>query len=443
MAYIKTKYKQDIILVINMLSMFSSFDKVNNSKKIGPLIGPSMETFSIIFLLKKAKKNSKNLVPIYCRVTLNGRRIELSTKRWVLNKQWDKKRQRAKPVSRKLKAINHFLEQIRSKFYLHHQRLLEKEIPFNVEDLKNAYLNKKEKVITLMHVIDTHNIEMEMQVGTNYSYGTYKNYKTLKRHIERFLKKEYKQIDLSIKRVDRDFVYNLETYLLLHTASNQNGAMKVMQRFKKITTRSRRRGFINYDPFDGYVFKFHKTEIEFLSQEEIDKLLQANLNTKAQKRARELFVFALYTGLSYSDVIQLKLHQIQIAKDNTKYILKKRKKTGELSIVPLLPPALEILAKHTNKEKKETDNVFKTICNQALNKQIKKMAIKAGIHKDISFHIARHTFATTITLNNDVPIETVSKMLGHSNIKTTQIYAKILQKKVCSDMQKLSEKLFK
>ena len=160
------------------------------------------------------------------------------------------------------------------------------------------------------------------------------------------------------------------------------------------------------------------------------------------KLSKEIIVAAKQGGADAEMNFRLRM-AIQIAKDNTKYILKKRKKTGELSIVPLLPPALEVLGKQKIKEKKETDNVFKTIGNQALNKQIKKVAKKAGIHKALSFHIARHTFATTITLNNDVPIETVSKMLGHSNIKTTQIYAKILQKKVCSDMQKLSEKLFK
>lgn len=412
---------------------------MKKSKKIGPLIGPSLDTFSIIFLLKKGKKNKRKLFPIYSRVTINGQRIELSSKRWIDLNDWDKKRQRPKLINNKLKALNHHLEYIRNKFYLEHQRLSQLNKPFSAIDLKNAYLNIKEKGITVLEAIETHNIDMKNQIPESYSEGTLKNYRTLKKHLSHFIKKSFKQDDIDIQKVDNPFIYKLERHLLFNTLCNQNGAMKVLQRFKKITTLSKRKGLIDHDPFEGYVFSFKRKEIEFLSQDEINRFSNLELSIESEKKTKELFLFALYTGLSYADIISLKWHQIHSDKQDSKYILNKRKKTGETFIVPLLKPSIEILE---NKKEKSDSLVFEYISNAFLNLQLKKLSKKAQIFKNITFHIARHSFATTITLNNDVPLITVSKMLGHSNVKTTQIYAKVLQKKVSSDMEILNKKLF-
>jgi len=280
---------------------------------------------------------------------------------------------------------------------------------------------------------------MKNQIPESYSEGTLKNYRTLKKHLSHFIKKSFKQDDIDIQKVDNPFIYKLERHLLFNTLCNQNGAMKVLQRFKKITTLSKRKGLIDDDPFEGYVFSFKRKEIEFLSQDEIYRFSNLDLSVKAEKKAKELFVFAIYTGLSYADIISLRWHQIHSDNQGSKYIFNKRKKTGETFIVPLLKPSIEIL-----KNKTETDEglIFEYISNAFLNRLLKKLAIKAQIFKNLTFHIARHSFATTITLNNDVPLITVSKMLGHSNVKTTQIYAKVLQKKVTSDMEILNKKLF-
>jgi integrase len=412
---------------------------MKKSKKIGPLIGPSLDTFSIIFLLKKRKKNKRKMFPIYSRVTINGQRIELSTKRWIDLNDWDKKRQRPKLINNKLKALNHHLEYIRNRFYLEHQRLSQTNKPFSAIDLKNAYLNIKEKGITVLEVIETHNIDMKSQIPELYSAGTLKNYRTLKKHLTLFIPKEYKTEGLELKRVDRNFIYSFERFLLFNTLCNQNGAMKVLQRFKKITTLSKRKGLIEHDPFEGYIFRFKRKEIAFLTGDEIDRFSALDLKIPSEIKTQELFVFALYTGLSYADIISLKWHQIHKDKGGSQFILNKRKKTGETFIVPLLKPALEIL---DSKIEKKEGLVFSSISNACVNRKLKKLAKKAKIFKNITFHIARHSFATTITLNNDVPLVTVSKMLGHSNVKTTQIYAKVLQKKVSSDMEILNKKLF-
>lgn len=412
---------------------------MKKSKKIGPLIGPSLDTFSIIFLLKKGKKNKQKMFPIYSRVTINGQRIELSSKRWIDLNDWNKKRQRPKLINNKLKALNHHLEYIRNRFYLEHQRLSQINKPFSAIDLKNAYLNINEKGITVLEAIETHNIDMKNQIPESYSEGTLKNYRTLKKHLSHFIKKSFKQDDIDIQKVDNPFIYKLERHLLFNTLCNQNGAMKVLQRFKKITTLSKRKGLIDDDPFEGYVFSFKRKEIEFLSQDEIDRFSALKLSIPSEIKTQELFVFAIYTGLSYADIISLRWHQIH-SDQGSKYIFNKRKKTGETFIVPLLKPALEILE---SKIEKKEGLVFSSLSNTCVNRKLKKLTKKAMIFKNITFHIARHSFATTITLNNDVPLITVSKMLGHSNVKTTQIYAKVLQKKVSLDMEILNKKLFK
>ena len=412
---------------------------MRKSKKIGPLIGPSLDTFSIIFLLKMKKKNKLNMFPIYARVTINGARIELSSKRTIRIENWDKRKQRPKLKTKELKTLNYYLEQIRNKFYVEHQQLVLKGISFSAMDLKNAYLNITQRQKGIIDIVEDHNIDMKKQIPNNYSDGTLKNYRTLKKHLKKFIKNEYKTVDIELKRVDKNFVYNFERHLLFNTLCNQNGAMKVLQRLKKITSLVKRKGIIDHDPFDGYRFIFKRKEIEFLTSDEIDRLSALDLKDPSEIKTQELFVFATYTGLAYSDILSLKWHQIHTDKDGFKFILNKRQKTGETFIVPLLKPALEIL---DSKKEKEDHLVFEPISNSCINIKLKILAKKANIFKNITFHIARHSFATTITLNNDVPLITVSKMLGHTTTRTTQIYAKVLQKKVSLDMQKLNKKLF-
>ena len=412
---------------------------MRKSKKIGPLIGPSLDTFSIIFLLKKKKKNKQKMFPIYCRVTINGERIELSTKRSIFIKNWDTKRQRPKLKTKELKVLNHHLEQIRNKFYVEHQKLVQKGNPFSAIDLKMAYLNIKAKAKGIIDIVEDHNVDMESQIPDNYSAGTLKNYRTLKKHLISFIPKEYKTVDRELKKIDRHFIYSFERYLLFNTLCNQNGAMKVLQRFKKIIALAKRKDLMDHDPFDGYRFVFKRKEIEFLTADEIERFSNLDLKIPSEIKTHELFVFALYTGLAYSDIISLRWHQIHKDKDGLQFILNKRKKTGETFIVPLLKPALEILR---SKKQKEDGLIFSSITNACVNRKLKILAQKAQIFKNLTFHTARHSFATTITLNNDVPLITVSKMLGHSNTRTTQIYAKVLQKKVSLDMEKLNKKLF-
>jgi len=275
---------------------------------------------------------------------------------------------------------------------------------------------------------------MEKQIGIRYSAGTLKNYRTLIKHITKFLEQEF-SVNFPLIRVDTPFVYRFEAYLLEETKCNNNGALKVLQRLQKVTTMARQRGHIDENPFRDYKFKFEKTEREYLSIAELKRLKELKINDSTLHWIRKMFMFSCFTGLSYSDVIRLKPQDIVTEDNGTIWVKTFRMKTGSRSNIPLLESALQYIDAPFSDEL-----LFRPLALQTANKGLKQLTIKAEINKKISTHSARHTFATTITLSNDVPLETVSKMLGHSRVRTTQIYARVLDKKVENDMSKLSGK---
>lgn len=226
---------------------------------------------------------------------------------------------------------------------------------------------------------------------------------------------------------------NFQNYLLTETKCNNNGSIKLLQMLKKIIMECYRSGIIKKNPFVNLILKKSPFERGFLSIDELNRIRSINLNQSLSK-IRDIFIFCCYTGLSFSDVQSLKKNNIKIENDGFKWINIKRKKTNNICMIPLLDYAEQILNKY---DRNNNQFIFHKISNQKVNLYLKKIVKLADIEKNITFHMARHTFATTITLNNNVSIETVSKMLGHSNIKTTQIYAKVLKSKISYEMNQL------
>lgn len=223
---------------------------------------------------------------------------------------------------------------------------------------------------------------------------------------------------------------------------NNNGVMKHIIRLKKMVHLALRLEWIQKDPFVNYKLKIQKVNREHLSELELKKVEEKKFDIERLDMVRDLFVFCCYTGLTYVDVINLKPHQIVEAAGGEMWVRTTRQKTDTPVSTPLLPKAMEIVKKYKGNERAaESQTLFPVISNQKVNSYLKEIADVCGIHKNITFHLARHTFATTVTLSNCVPIETVSKMLGHTKIATTQIYAKVLEKKVQEDMAKLKSKL--
>lgn len=399
-------------------------------------------TFSLLFWTNKAKMNKKGEVPIYARVTVNGKRAEIATGEKISPERWSSKSGSVKGNREDARMINSTLDRINLKIKSIYNTLLEKEAYITSDLIKEIYLGKKEKEYTLLEVFRQHNEQMRAQVGKEYALGTYKRYETSFMLTQEFLKYQYKLTDIKLSELRFRFITDYEFYLKTVRNNNHNTTIKYLRNFKKIIHLA-----VANDWLDKYPFLAHKATIkevkrDFLTQEELDRVAQKQFATERLNMVKDTFVFCCYTGLAYVDVAKLTPNNISVGIDGERWLFVDRTKTGNSSNVPLLPPALSIIEKYEDHpEAVHKGLLLPVISNQKLNAYLKEIADLCGINKHLTFHIARHTFATTVTLTNGVPIESVSSMLGHKNVRTTQIYAKVVEKKVSEDMKKLKQKL--
>jgi site-specific recombinase XerD len=251
--------------------------------------------------------------------------------------------------------------------------------------------------------------------------------------------------DINIKQINYRFVTDFEQFLRNYSAKvsrktcGNNGTMKHLERFKKMLNLAVKLEWLAKNPFEKFTFHFEKNDRHYLSKRELQLLEETTFNSSSLQKVKDVFVFSCYTGLSYIDIKNLTIHQIVMGIDGSNWIYTKREKTDETVKVPLLPQAQNIMDKYADSIKDEF--IFPVFSNQKVNKYLKEVMLQLKIRKNITFHSARHTFATTVTLSNGVPIETVSKLLGHTKLSTTQIYARVLESKISDDMMLLKEKL--
>lgn len=397
-----------------------------------------LNSFLVTYILRKDKVDTKNLVPIHLRITVNGKKMEISTKRRINPSHWDIKNGQSKMMSDDSKQLNLLLNNLRNKVYEIYSTLVVQKQEVTLNRIKGLLENEGGSVRTLVNLIIEHNKDMEFKLGATYSMGSYKNYKTSYLYIKDFLLKIYKRQDLSLSELDYQFIDKYFNYLLKYKPCNQNGAVKHVQRLKRFLNYGVQKGYIDRNPFSSFRVKFNPYSREVLSWNELNQIINLNSEKESLLKVRDCFIFQCFTGLSYIDLKHLRAENI-IEINNKKWISINRQKTNVKSLIPLLPQALKILNKYLLNN---GDNfVFPVISNQKMNSSLKMISGLLGIKIKLSTHVARHTFATTVTLENDVPIETISKMLGHNNIRTTQIYAKVLNSKIEKDMEKLSKSL--
>lgn len=396
---------------------------------------------SILFYAKRAKATTEGLIPIYLRVTVDGQRIEISTKRYVDASKWSVEQGRMKGSSGDAHSINTYLDILKGKVYDYQRELVHDGKPVNAENLRNKLLGTEAKSRMLVPIFEDHNKKIEALLNDEFAPGTLERYKTSLKHTIEFLQWKYSVSDIDIKKIDHAFVTEYEFYLRSVRKCNNNTAVKYIKNFGKIIRICIANGWLDKSPFVNYKSKVKEVERTFLVEEEIQTLVSKEFATERLNQVKDIFLFSCFTGLAYIDVKKLTKNNITIGIDGEKWIYTNRQKTDTRSNIPLLPTAEEIIAKY--KEHPQCLNEGKllpVLSNQKMNSYLKEMADVCGINKELTFHIARHTFATTVTLTNGVPIESVSKMLGHKNLRTTQHYAKILDKKVGQDMQALRNK---
>lgn len=398
-------------------------------------------TITILFYLKRAKANAQGLAPIFQRITIDGKRLESSTGKFVNPEKWSTEMSKMKGNSEETRTINSHLEMLRAKVYEIEKKLFMKQVPITYENFKNEIQGKKERERMLVPIFEEHNRKIKELVGQEYAPGTLERYQTSLKHTKDFLFWKYNISDINIEKIDHSFIMEYEFYLRSVRKCANNTAVKYIKNFHKIINQCLANGWLNKDPFANYKAKIKEVTREFLTEKEIETILNKRFVSERLELVRDIFIFSCFTGLAYIDVKQLTLDNISLGIDGDKWIFKNRQKTETASKIPLLPVAQEIINKYSEHPVCKNENrLLPILSNQKMNAYLKEIVDVCEINKDLTFHIARHTFATTVTLSNGVPLETVSKMLGHTNLKTTQHYAKILDKKISEDMMILKSK---
>ncbi|HTG65509.1 MAG TPA: site-specific integrase [Flavobacterium sp.] len=397
---------------------------------------------TVLFYLRKSKVNAHKQMPIYQRITINGRRFDVSTGLYIEETRWSSEGYKIKGNSEEARIINGRLDMLRAAVYETEKKLFMSQLEITFESFKNEYQGKKTRDRMLIPIFEEHNRKMKELIGLEFAAGTYERYETSLRHTKNFLLWKYNESDIAIEKIDHAFITEYEFYLRSERKCANNTTVKYIKNFHKIINQCLANGWLDKDPFVNYKSKVKEVIRQFLDENEIEEIINKDLYIERLEVVRDIFIFSCFTGLAYIDVKQLSQDNIAMGIDGEKWIFKDRQKTEITSKIPLLPIALEILKKYENHPLCINQNrLLPIMSNQRMNSYLKEIATLCKINKDLTFHIARHTFATTVTLTNDVPIESVSKMLGHTSIKTTQHYAKIVDKKISNDMMLLRAKL--
>lgn len=396
------------------------------------------DTFSVM-LLPRFEKESKGKTPLYARITANGKYKRFSIKIKFTTELWEPSVSRLKGNSAEARQINNHINQVLIQIDEAYRELKKERKLITPQTVIARYRGEDQIRKTLIQLSEYHKFNMKSVLKP----GTLKNYYTTETYIKRFLEIQRNTDDIYLEHLDYAFIIDFENFLRRNVAQIQksrpltnNGVMKHLERLKKLLNLAVKLEWVERDPFANFSLKFVKNERHYLSQKELDLLINTEFNHTYQNRTKDIFIFSCYTGLSYIDVKNLMKNDIVKGIDGKDWIFTKRQKTDHPIKIPLLDVAENIIHKYKD-EMTNSDKLLPVYSNQKLNIYLKEIAKELKINKYLTFHSARHTFATTVTLSNGVPIETVSKLLGHTKLSTTQIYAKVLESRISSDINNL------
>jgi site-specific recombinase XerD len=372
---------------------------------------------------------------------MNNQRFELSTSIFIYPESWDDERQQVAGRSEETKILNNRLNKISSRVQDVYSQLESKGEPFSAINVKDKLLgvsNEKGLFVILDDIIKG----IEARVGNDYSEGTLKHYKTTRARLIEFLRKRFGRNDIGLSFVDYSFLNSFDIYLKTKYQLKSNTALTYHKHLKKTLNTGIAMNLISNNPYNSFKVSRNETHRDYLTIQELEQIRNKKVCTLRMETIRDIFIFACYTGLGYAELKKLNSTHIHQGNDSGEWIIIDRTKTDVRCRVPLLPQAKALLQKYENFPiTQNREKLLPVHSNQKMNEYLKELAGICGINKNLSMHVARHTFATTVTLTNGVPIETVSKMLGHTSIKTTQIYARIVDAKISEDMGNLRSRL--
>ena len=393
-------------------------------------------TFRVLFYANGSKEKN-GIVPIMGRVTINGTVAQFSCKRSISKTLWDAKGNCAKGKSVEVRETNLALDNIKAQIIKHYQRISDREAYVTAEMVRNAYQGIGSEYETLLGAFDKDNATFQKRVGTDRVKATYMARVRARNHVAAFIKANYKRSDLSMLELTPDFIKEFAVFLSTDRGLQNGSIWTNCMWLKGVVMRAHFNGLIPRNPFAQFHISPNIKEREYLTEEELKTLMTHEFVDAKLSYIRDIFVFASFTALSFVDVKELTTDDI-VEVNGEKWILSKRHKTKIPFQVKLLDIPLQIIKRY---EEFQTDkSVFPNLNYWSICKPLKKMIKECGITKDISFHCSRHGFAT-LALSKGMPIESVSRVLGHTNIVTTQLYAKITTQKIDHDLTMFGDKL--
>ena len=389
----------------------------------------------VLFVIAHNRIKKNNKAPIYCRITYNKCRKQFATGIFIESKCWNNIKQKIVPISEGNTILNNKLSLIHQQIDKAFLMLQILPNDFDVDDIYRKYKGEDSKEeISILGAYDLHNEKTKKLIGIDFNELSWSRYVESRRKVASFIKVFYKKADVKLKNLDLKFIKDLEYYFKIELHLKHATVYRSIQRVKKIIQFAIAENYLKKDPFHLYKNKKYKTVIVYLTDEELKRLEKHTFSQVRLQQVKDLFVFCCYTGLAYTEMTTLTTNNIEVGFDGNEWIQMIRKKTNRAISIPVLPKAKEILEKYENELPK--------ISNQNFNSYLKEISVLLSIDKKLTHHIARKTFATTVLLYNDVPMEIVSELLGHSNVKVTQAsYAKVVNKKVSDEMKSLHSKL--
>ncbi len=400
----------------------------------------SKSTFSVMFLIQKGKLKSNGNAPILARITVNGEMTHFSTRMDINPERWLRSEYRAKGTTKEEKTINAILENLKAAIIRKYYDLQTAGEVVTASRIKRSLLSMDETSKSYLELCDQFIADYEkLTQSRGYGKESLFRYQLTRNRLSEFISKEYKVADIALADINKRFLDKLYLWLCTDKKLANNTATKFIHRCSSIYKVALDNGWVKANPFRSLKLHLDKVDRGYLTQAELNAMISKEFATKRLELIRDIFVFSCYTGFAYIDVTRLTKDMIEVWPDGNLWIKTHRQKTKVPVNIRLLDMPMAILEKYKGQAK--GDKLLPVPSNQKCNDYLKEIASVCGIDKPLSFHMARHTFATTITLSNGVPIESVSKMLGHTNIKTTQVYARITDQKVSKDMDMLAEKL--
>ena len=395
-------------------------------------------TFKVLFYLKRNKKKTQSAVPLMGRITVNGTISQFSAKLTVPERLWEVRGGRAKGRSLEADRINRHLDDIRSQLDRHYRDIRDRESYVTAEKVKNAWLGFGKRYRTLLSTFRSFTEDLHGRIGVDRSKNTWYRYLATMKHLQAFLTAKYRVSDIALAELEQSFIEQFHVYLKTERALKLTSICRYLDCLINVVKIAFNDGIMPRNPFASYRYNEPAPERAFLNETEILTLQHAALRTRKQRVIRDLFLFSCFTGICYADLKTLAWKQFGQDTHGDWWVTGNRCKTDTQYVVKLLPAALSILERYRD----GADRVFAFMPHlNTVDRSLKRIAVLCGIDKKLTFHCARHTYATTICLMNGVSLETLSKMLGHKRITTTQTYAKVTQPMIDREVEMLKEKL--